>query len=249
MASLNSFGDHAPKADWLRKFFEAPKSFLNGHELSNWQCRYFKKFLRAADLLEKNSPTQLADRLKIFGWDRESALAIILVSLIFSNIQVRWYIKNLPVEKIFSRREVETLLLSTGMTKKSAGSIIRSFRRLNETALGTVLKFGRTTLNGNRLTTLMRTKPKVTDGRVILFALYKLAERINVYQFSLARLLDEPLGPAIIFGLHREELEQFLNGLSANFPEFIDATFTHDLEKIALNPELHATEILTLFED
>lgn len=249
MASLNSFGDHAPKADWLRKFFEAPKLFLNGNELSNWQRRYFKKFLRDAGLLKKNIPTRLFTQLKNFGWDRESALALILVNLVFSNIQVRWYIENLPLEKILSRGEVETLLLSTGVTKKSAGSIIRSFRRLTETTLGTVLKFGQVTLNGRKLKTLTRTKTKVTDGRVILFALYKLAENVSVYQFSLIRLLDEPLSPANIFGIRREELEQFLNGLSANFPEFIDATFTHDLEKITLKPERRSEEILILFED
>ena len=249
MASLNSFGDHAPKSDWLRKFFANPKLFLNEHDLSTWQFNYFKKFLRDADLLKKNYPTQFAEQLKAFGWDRESALALILINLIFSNVQIRWYIENLPLEKIFSRREVETLLLSAVVTKKSAGSIIRSFRRLSETAFGTVLKFGQVTLNGNRLTNLTRTKPKVTDGRVILFALYKLAERINIYQFSLTRLLDEPLSPAKIFGIRREELEQFLNGLSANFPEFIDSTFTHDLEKITFNPEHCSADILPLFED
>lgn len=249
MTSLNSFGDHAPKADWLRQFFATPKFFLNGHELSNWQSRYFKKFLRDAGLLKKNIPTRLVTRLKNFGWDRESALALILINLIFSNVQIRWYVENLPLGRILLRGEVETLLLSAGVTKKSAGSIIRSFRRLTETTLGTVLKFGQVTLTGRKLETLTRTKNKVTDGRVILFALYKLAENINVYQFSLIRLLEEPLSPVNIFGIRREELEQFLNGLSANFPEFIDATFTHDLEKITLKPERCSEEILTLFED
>lgn len=249
MASLNSFGDHAPKSDWLRKFFENPTLFFSTHELSEWPIGYFKKFLRDANLLKKNLPTQFAMTLKIFGWDREAALALILINLFFANAQVRWYVENLPVEKTFRRGEIETRLLSTGMTKKSAGSIIRSFRRLSETALGTILKFGRVTLTGRKLTMLTRTKPKVTDGRVILFALYKLAERRGSYQFSLSHLLAEPLSPAKLFGIGREELEQFLNGLSANFPKFIDATFTHDLEKITLNPEKNSEDILTLFED
>lgn len=248
MASLNSFGDHAPKSDWLKNFFEAPQTFLSGYELSNNQRRYFKKFLRDANLLEKKNPTTLAFQLKNFGWDKESALAVILVNLVIGNVQVRWYVENFPLEKSLSRNEVEDLLFSANVTKKSAGSIIRSFRRLTETALGTVLNFGRVTLTGRKLTTLTRTKPTVTDGRVILFSLYKFAEYQNTYQFSLSRLLAEPLSPTQIFGIGREEMEQFLNGLSANFPQFIDATFTHDLEKITLSSKKNPTDILTLFE-
>ena len=38
------------------------------------------------------------------------------------------------------------------------------------------------------------------------------------------------------------------SSLSANYPEFLDVTFTHDLEKISLMPVKTAEDILKLFE-
>ena len=55
------------------------------------------------------------------------------------------------------------------------------------------------------------------------------------------------LSPAQIFGLDRDEMEAFLNGLSAGYPEFINATFTHDLEKITLREDKTSHDVLDLF--
>ena len=99
-----------------------------------------------------------------------------------------------------------------------------------------------------RQATLTRTKTKMKDGRVILYSLYRFAEVRGMSQFSLSELIEATAGSAKIFGLNVEELEQFLNGLSANYPEFLDVTFTHDLEKISLMPVKTAEDILKLFE-
>ncbi|MBQ6976159.1 MAG: hypothetical protein IJQ16_06375 [Selenomonadaceae bacterium] len=53
--------------------------------------------------------------------------------------------------------------------------------------------------------------------------------------------------PAKIFGIEREEMQQFLNGLSVNYPEFINATFTHDLEKISRIEEKTSQDVFNLF--
>jgi phosphoadenosine phosphosulfate reductase len=42
-------------------------------------------------------------------------------------------------------------------------------------------------------------------------------------------------------------MERFLNGLSAKYPDFINATFTHDLDKITLREDKTAQDVLTLF--
>ena len=129
----------------------------------------------------------------------------------------------------------------------------KSFKRLCEIPLGTELKFGTTESDGRNFSKLKRTKTRVDDGRIILYALYKFAEATGGwYQFNLTRLLNDssPAGvsPTKIFGIEREEMQQFLNGLSTNYPEFINATFTHDLEKISLAPEKSSKDVLSLFD-
>lgn len=248
MASLNTFAGNAPKQDWLRKFFDSPADFFCYDGLGVMQRYGFGRFLRDAQLTVGKHSTPFAELVKSFGWDRESALGLMLINLAVNNVQIRWFIENLPLEKFVSRAEVEAKLFSLGVTKNSARAIIQSFGRLSGTVFGSVLKFGRVMYFGRRLSAIKRTKTKVSDGRVILYALYKFAEFRGERQFTVNRLMEASTSPAKIFGLEREELEQFLNGLSANYPEYLDATFTHDLEKISLMPDIRADDILKLFE-
>ena len=128
---------------------------------------------------------------------------------------------------------------------------MKAFKRLCEIPLGTELNFGVTTSEGKNLATLKRTKANVEDGRVILYALYKLAETIDQRQFNLTKLINltdsDGVSPAKIFGIDFEEMRQILNGLSANYSDFINATFTHDLEKISLSAEKNSADVLKLF--
>lgn len=248
MASLNTFDGNTPKQDWLRRFFDEPQEFMRRHSLGDRQLYAFCRFLHDAGLMEKKTPTSFASLIKNFGWDRDSALALMFTNMVNLNAQIRWFVETLSLDKVWSRAEVETKLLSIGLSQFSAGKIIRSFGQLSMTAFGTVLQFGKVTYVGRRLATLTRTQAKVTDGRVVLYALYKLAELRDERQFNFSSLLNMTESPAKIFGLTGEEFEQFLNGLSANFPEYIDATFTHDLEKISLMSDKTAEDVLKLFE-
>ena len=52
-----------------------------------------------------------------------------------------------------------------------------------------------------------------------------------------------------IFGLYdEEELKSILLGLSSAYPEFINATFTNDLQTITLRDK-NSTEVLNLFKE
>ena len=95
-------------------------------------------------------------------------------------------------------------------------------------------------------------KPKVQNGLVVLYALYKFAEASDFrYQFNLTGLTNSgelsAFSPTNIFGIDSLEMRSFLNGLSVNYPDFINATFTHDLEKISLAPDKTSGDVLGLF--
>ena len=79
------------------------------------------------------------------------------------------------------------------------------------------------------MATLKRTKAKIDDGRVILYALYKFAEATDGwYQFNLTRLMNETdsagVSPTKIFGTEREDIERLLNGFSTNYPEINESS-------------------------
>ena len=150
----------------------------------------------------------------------------------------------------YNRGEVENILASEGQSKDNISSILNAYKRLVETPFGTSLHWGLVTDKGD----LVRTKCSVSDPRVVLYGLFKFAEKCNDYkEFTLATLLNDSIerdgvSPTRIFGLGREDMIPILLGLSAKYPEFITASFTHDLEKITLAEDKSAEDVLNLFK-
>ena len=253
--SLNTFADHAPKLDWIRNFFYDPKLFLDANTLGSMQISHFRRFLFDAELVDRKSKslTNFTALVKKIGWNTATTWGLILVNLIYNNLQVRWYVENLPVGEGFERKIVEGILQDKGVSVKDSRSITKSFKRLCEIPLGTELNFGTTFSDDSKNMFLKRTKAKIDDSKVILYALYKFAEAAGGwYQFTLTRLVtvsnSDGVSPTKIFGIDSNEMREILNGLSVNFPEFINATFTHDLEKISLAEDKNSQDVLNLFD-
>jgi len=251
MKSLNSFADHAPKLEWLQSFFQLKESFFSEHSLGPMMYDMFRRFLRDAYLNEKNHFTPFAELISQIGWETDIAQGLILINLAAENPQIGWYIKNLDVGTVYTRHTVEDMLLAVEVKPKDAKSIVKSYKRLVKTPLGTSLHWGFVTEAGE----LVRTKCSISDPRVVLYGLFKFAEKCNDYkEFTLATLLNDSIdrdgiSPTRIFGLEREDMIPILLGLSARYPEFISASFTHDLEKITLAEDKTSADVLDLFRE
>jgi len=250
MKSLNSFADHAPKPEWLRSFFELKQAFFSEHTLGPMMFDMFRRFLRDASLNEKNHFTSFAELISQIGWETDIAQGLILINLVAENPQMKWYVNNLDIGRTYARQIVEEMLIAVDVKSKDAKSIAKSYKRLVETPLGASLHWGFVTDEGD----LVRTKCSVSDPRVVLYGLFKFAERCNNYkEFTLATLLNESIdrdgiSPTRTFGLNRDDMTPLLLGLSAKYPEFITASFTHDLEKITLTENKSSQDVLDLFK-
>lgn len=250
MKSLNTMSNHAPKTEWLAAFFEKMNEFFSCHNLGPEQISFFKRLLKDAGLAEKNQVTPFGELISSLGWDTDASLGIILLNLVFKNPQVEWYVANLDIGRLYARKEVEEMLVAFDVKPPVAKSICGAFKRLTETPFGTILRFGCVTDEGN----LVRTKCSVSDPRVVLYSLFKFAEKCNDYkEFTLSTLLNESIerdgiSPTRIFGLDRDDMTPLLLGLSAKYPEFITASFTHDLEKITLAENKSSQDVLDLFK-
>lgn len=250
LKSLNTLSNHAPKTEWLVAFFEKGTNFFSEHNLGPEQISFFKRLLKDAGLAEKNQVTSFGELIASMGWDTDTSLGLILLNLAFKNPQVEWYIANLDIGRSYPRKKVEEMLVAVDVKPPVAKSICGAFKRLTATPLGTILRFGFVTDEGD----LVRTKCLVSDPRVVLFGLFKFAEKCNDYkEFTLATLLNDSIdrngiSPTRILGLDREDMTPLLLGLSAKYPEFITASFTHDLEKIMLAEDRSSLDVLALFK-
>jgi len=249
MKSLNSFADHAPKFEWLHSFFNLKEDFFTEHSLGPMMFDMFRRFLKDASLNEKNHFTPFAELISQIGWETDTAQGLILVNLVAENPQIAWYVNNFDVGRTYTRQTIEDMLTAIDVKPKDAKSIVKSYKRLVEPPLGTSLHWGFATDEGD----IIRTKCSVSDSRVVLYSLYKFAEKCNDYkEFTLAMLMNENIdrdgiGPTRIFGLDREEIIPMLLGLSAKYPEFITASFTHDLERISLSDDKSSKDVIDLF--
>lgn len=248
--SINCFDSVLPKSDWFVRFFNEEDTFWQNHGLGPNQVKTFKRFLKDAGLTEKNVFSPLAKLLAGIGWETETAWGIMLINLATDNPQIRWYVANLELGQSYPRDTVISMLSENNNSKNVVKFVYSAFGKLAELPLGTRLRWGFATDEGD----LVRTKCTVSDPRVVLYGLFKFAEKCNDYkEFTLATLLNDSIdrdgiSPTRIFGLDREDMIPMLLGLSAKYPEFITASFTHDLEKIALAEDKTSQSVLDLFK-
>lgn len=249
--SINSFTEHAPKKEWIESFFKDKEAFFENNHLGPDQQVKFKVFLTDAGLSEKNHISPFAELLCSIGSISGTAFALIIINLTANNPQIEWYVKNLLIEMKYSKKQVIDMLKTDGCLERPANAVAKAFKRITETPIGTILHWGHVTDDGD----LVRTKCSISDPRVVLYGLFKFAEKCKEYkEFTLATLLNDSIGrdgvsPTQIFGLDRDDMVPILLGLSSKYPEFISASFTHDLERITLSEDKSSQDVLNLFKE
>lgn len=204
-------------------------------------------------------------KMMCLGSDDEKMWALMLCNLVYTP-DYRWFIKNIPFHETITPEQMRMFLESVmendikGLGKRN---VIDAFKvMLIKTPMGAQLGLGvceyEEKANSTRteiitLKSFVRQPWQTPDPRVILYSLFKFAEACDgYYTFTLSRLLNhsidsEGVSPTEIFGLNKDKMEQLLNGLSINYSEFINVSFTLDLDNITLRGDKSSEDVLTLF--
>lgn len=249
--SLNCYSHHAPKMEWFNQYFNYKNGFDQKHSLGSQMYSFFKRFLRDAKLLDENGFSHTAEVIDKIGLDNLSSWGIMLTNISYTP-QINWYVKRLNMLETYKKEYVLSLLISDGAKESWVNDIWSSFGRFVELPFNEV-GMGHSEREKRHIVSITRTPWQTPDPRVILYSLYKFAEGCGgYYQFTLGRLLNheidsEGVSPTEIFGLERNQMEKLLTGLSVNYPEFINASFTLDLDNITLRNEKTSQDVLALF--
>ena len=251
--SIDSYGTHAPKQEWIDQFVQHKENFFTEHTLGKVEIPMFKKFLRDCGLLEnKNEFNDLTQRFF------ESPNSEVLWAIIFTNLsyspEIGWLVRHLDFDSEYRQTEIRDELKNYTASKTGPQNIANSYRRISLLPINT-LGFGKSfeARTKEDKFVIIRKSWSTPDPRVILYSLYKFAEKCGeYYQFSLATLLDDTIerdgiSPTRIFGIDRDTMVPILNGLSVNYSEFISASFTLGLDTISLRPDKTSEDVLSLF--
>lgn len=249
--SLNCYSHHAPKADWFKQYFEYKNDFDQKHSLGSQMYSFFKRFLRDSELLDEGGFSRTAQIIDKIGLDEPAAWGIMLTNLSYTP-QINWFVKRMNMGETYSKEYTLSLLVQDGAKESWVNDIWSSFGRFvdlpfNEVGMGHAYK------EKNRVVSITRSPWEYPEPLVVLYSLYKFAEACDgYYQFTLTRLLNHDIdsdgvSPTEIFGIDRDKMEKILNGLSVNYPEFINCSFTIDLDNISLRSDKTSADVLSLF--
>lgn len=254
-SSINSFANHAPKLDWVNKFF-CNDDYLSNNELGKDQKPMFKRFLRECGLIDvSNEHTAFFKIIKKIGWESEVSWALILSNFV-QNPQFAWYVKNMGIGYVYKREEISDLLIACGVKKDDATSIINSYKRFCDLPIGYALKWGYANLAGKQIQELVRTKCYISDPRVVLYALCVFVSECNYVgrELNLSVYYEDDenrdyISPVNLFGLtDRNEFIAMLRGLTSRYPDLISTVFTNDLELVTVKCN-DPTLVLKMFEE
>lgn len=262
MGSVDRYGNMGIEYDWVRKYMQNTEDFWNSaHGLGTNMVKYLKSFLSDSGIaVRKKSDYVLTDfgqKVKQLGVEDVNAWGLMVSNLVYTS-EYNWRVKNTVVDQTYTPAEIMAML-GDDMTVNSKKNIVSAYKNIfiSTEQVGTELGLGLCDYqlkNGKKyLESITRGKWKNPNPRVILYSLFKFAEACgDYYQFTLKRLLNhdiesDGISPTQIFGLDRNTMEKLLTGLSVNYPEFINASFTLDLDNITLREGKTSQDVLELF--
>ena len=258
MGSIDRYGNMGIELDWVRSYFKLKDEFWTSpHSLGTNMVKNLKSFLNDAEVTAKSKFAPFGKVIDNIGIENSDAWALILCNLTYTS-EFNWWVKNIDFSTTHTPDTIYAML-DDSMSKNSRSHIVSAYKNIlisipqlsNEIGLG-VCDY--TLKNGKRFwNSVVRIPWENPNPLVILYSLYKFAEACGDYhQFTLSRLLNHDLesdgvSPTEIFGLDRNQMEKILNGLTINYPDFLNASFTLDLDNITLNSEKTSQDVLNLF--
>lgn len=257
MGSVNRYGNMGIEFDWIKQYLKGKDEFWGSeHSLGSKMVKNLEYFLNDSEITVKKKFSKFGE--VILNMDIESARTwgLILCNLAYT-AEFNWWIKNIKFNNTYSVDAIKDLLENETDTSKT--HIVSAFKNIlisnptlaNEVGLG-VCDYS---LKGNKryLNTVYRSEWNDPSPEVILYSLYKFAEACGDYkQFTLARLVDNDIdsdgvSPIEIFGIDKEKMTSLLKGLAVNYPDFINVSFTLDLDNITLKEDKSSKDVLSLF--
>lgn len=255
LKGINKYLSVGVDAEWINSFIDD-----NSFEPGNRKTDVMYGFMTDAGIVAKRKLTSFGELITRMGTSDANSWALMLCNLAYTPA-FQWYIKNIPFNETYYERQLD-IDMGEDTTQKAKSEFWNGFKTILDTneafkeiGLGIPDITVKQTTAGEKksMNSLVRQPWQDPDPRVILYSLYKFAEACgDYYHFTLRRLLDHDvdsagISPTQIFGTDSDSMQQILIGLSINYPEFINASFTLDLDKIDLVNTKSSSDVLELF--
>ena len=257
MGSINRYGNMGIEYDWVKQYLKLKDDFwTSDHSLGSKMVKNLESFLNDSEITIKKKFSSFGETIARMDLESEETWGLILCNLAYT-AEFNWWIRSIDFGTVYTVDALKDLLDEETDNNKS--HIISAFKNIliSNKTLSEGLRFGICDyyIKGNKrfLNSIQRLPWHSPEPKVILYSLYKFAEACDNYkQFSLSRITDNSIDsngitPSLLFGIERDNLISIIKGLAANYPEFISASFTLDLDNITLKENKSSSDVLSLF--
>lgn len=254
LKGMNRYQTFGFQKNWLKYYLQSSDDFFKSDKLGNRQFDSFRVWLKESEIAEKNNLTEVGEVVAQLGADDIRTWAIIWTNLAYNSTIVRWYVLNTEYNKRNENSQLITMLgddYSLRTRKNALRSLIKTFE---ESPIGQELGNGLCEHKGKTFISVSKVPWQEPDDIVLLYSLYKFAERMNgYYSFTLSELANdtperEGISPIKLFGISQDDLKRVLQGLSFPYSQYIRVAFSKDLDNIFLESAHKSTDILKLFK-
>lgn len=259
--SILTYSNLGVENSWICDYIRLQDEFWDSEfNPQNKKTDNLKKLLIHSEIVDnKYHITNFGKLISNIGVNTEISWGLMLCNLAYTPT-FRWWLLNVVPNIKYTMDTLKTLISddNTNNVKDHVVSAMKNILISNQILANNIgIGMCDYELKGVRKLRILKSIERKTwldpDPRVILYSLFKYAEACDhYYQFTLTRLLNHEaesagMSPTLIFNLDREVMTRVLNGLSIDYPEFINASFTHDLDNIHLNSEKTSEDVLALF--
>ena len=254
MKGINRYQTFGLRADWIRIYFDDAKNFWTNDRMGNRMFDSFKNWGKEIELLDKNkNPAPYFEKLQSLGADDINVWGIFFVNLAYNSPLINAFVKRVEFDSPYDKDSLMSIF-GDSLKERTIRNALTSLKdTFKSSPIGDKLKQGICEIKGNQIISITRRTWENPVPLVILYSLYKFAENVSLYNFTLTNLIDDSKGrgglsPQILFGLDAKTLRPLLQGLANDYPKFINVNFNKEImEDIFLSKDKKSVDVIEFF--
>lgn len=250
MLSKFKYGTFGLKKEWIEMFLTDGESIFSKPFLGPRQKDSLFYYLKDIELI--NSENQINFNLfnaieKIYKKERiesKTLWSLLFLNLCFNSPLFLWW-TQLPNSKYTRNRILELMVIDYGKQNRYVTNGLMSLIGTFEyTPIGSDLKIGIITCNG-RERSVKKEGGFLFDPYVILYTIYKLAERTGKHEFTIEELGKDQYGPQKMLIINDDYIRKKLLAIEGN--ELLEIELTDDMFLVKLNSQKSQMDVLKLY--
>lgn len=233
------------RTDWMNEFFKKGISFFENNTLGPCQVLAFKNYLRDSEILIENRLNDYFFNIlkNILNINHITFWGIIWINISYNSNLFKWW--TTLQKGIYKKNEIEKMLANNhGKFNRTIIDAYNSLIGTFKTPIGNDLKQCNIRKEMKEIILIKEGEPDL-QPIVLLYNMYKFAERTNLYEFSMYEIENKLLSPQKVFCMNSNRIEKLI--IPYSYQEVIDLNIENNILKIKLRKNLSSIELLNKF--